>query len=278
MLLGDLSGIAVWGSGYGGFATRDSDGNASATQSAASGLVFGADGQVSEDWRLGVLGGLGLTGISSGATSGTSLDASIGGYAGAELGVVTVKLGAAYTRHFIDTSRSIVFPGVNDTMTASYQAGTAQAFLQFSHDFDVNGLTLTPYAKFQAVNHSTDGFTETGGAGRLSSAASVANAFFATLGVGAEDKFALTDTMLVTARGGIGWRHAFADALVATNAFAGGGPFSVSAAPIASDVAVLSGGLVFDVSDSLNVAITYDGEIGSGLMSHAIKATAAGKF
>ncbi|MEO9229764.1 MAG: autotransporter domain-containing protein [Devosia sp.] len=278
MLLGDLNGAQVWGSGYGGFLSRDGNGNAAATQSAASGLVFGADGKVTEDWRLGVLGGIGLTGISSGSTNGTSIDGSIGGYAGAELGVVTIKAGAAYTRHFIDTSRSIVFPGVNDTVTASYQAGTAQAFMSFSHDFKVYGMTLTPFAKFQALNHSTDAFTETGGAGKLSTAASAANAFFLTLGVGAEDQFTLTDTMLVTARGSLGWRHAVADPLTVSNSFAGGGPFSVSAAPIAGDVAVLSAGLVFDVSDMLNVSIDYDGMIGSGLMSHAVKATAAGKF
>jgi uncharacterized protein with beta-barrel porin domain len=64
---------------------------------------------------------------------------------------------------------------------------------------------------------------------------------FVPLGVGAEDEFAVT-------------------------------------APIASDVAVISAGLVFDVSDALNLSINYNGEIGNGLISHAIKATAAGRF
>jgi outer membrane autotransporter protein len=279
MLLESFANATVWASGYGGVAAQAANGNAAAINSAASGLVLGADGKVTEDWRMGVIAGLGLTGISSGSTTGSSLDASVGGYAGAELGVVTIKMGAAYTRHFIGTSRSIVFPGVNDTVTASYQAGTAQAFFEIGKDFDVEGVTVSPFARVLAVNHATDAFTETGGAGgALSTAASVSNALFVTLGVAAEDKFALTDTMLVTARGSLGWQHAFADAPTVSNSFAGGGPFMISSVPLASDVAVLSGGLVFDISDAMNLAVSYDGMLGSGFASSAVTATLAGKF
>jgi uncharacterized protein with beta-barrel porin domain len=63
----------------------------------------------------------------------------MGAYAGAQLGVVAIKMGTAYTQYFIGTSRSIVLPGVNDAVTASYQAGTAQAFFEISKDFDVQG-------------------------------------------------------------------------------------------------------------------------------------------
>jgi outer membrane autotransporter protein len=240
--------------------------------------VLGADGKVSEDWRLGLLGGLGYTGISAKATTGQSTDLSVGGYAGGELGEVTIKAGAAYTRHLIETSRSIVFPGVNDTVAASYQAGTAQAFLEVSHDFEVQGATVSPFVTLEAVNHATDAFKETGGAGALSVAASVTNAFFVTLGVAAEDKFVLGDGLLVTAHGSLGWRHAFSDGVKVANSFTGGGPFSISAAPIASDVAVITGGLTFDLTEQLSLSVNYDGQVGSGVMSSAVKATLAGQL
>jgi uncharacterized protein with beta-barrel porin domain len=139
----------------------------------------------------------------------------MGAYAGAQLGVVAIKMGTAYTQYFIGTSRSIVLPGVNDAVTASYQAGTAQAFFEISKDFDVQGVTVSPFGKFLAVSHATDAFTEAGGAGGTLAAA---------------------------------------------------------------DVAVLSGGLVFDISDAMNPAVNHDGMLGARYGSSAFSATPAGRF
>ncbi|MCW5626656.1 MAG: autotransporter domain-containing protein, partial [Burkholderiales bacterium] len=264
---GVIDGLSIWGQSYGGLTARSGDGNASPTQSSAMGLVFGADGRVSEDWRLGLMGGFGVTAIDAGRTRGTSADATVGAYAGGQIGIVEVKAGAAYTRHFIETSRSIVFPGVDDTMRASYQAGTAQAFLEVSTDVEAGPVTLTPFARIAGVNHATDAFTETGGEGRLRTRASVANALFVTLGLGAEHQFVLNDTMLVTARGSIGWRHAFADQVRVSNSFVGGGPFTVASAGIAPDVAVVSAGVSIDVSQNVSLDLGYEGELAGGLSS-----------
>ncbi len=275
---GAIDGLSIWGSTYGGLTNRGGDGNASATASRSMGLVFGADGQVSDDWRLGLMGGLGVNAIDADRTAGTSLDASIGGYAGAHIGIIEIKMGAAYTRHFIETNRSIVFPGVSDTMAAQYQAGTAQGFLEVSSDFDVGEATISPFVKLNGVRHVTDGFTETGGEGRLATSASVANALFVTLGVGAEQQFVLNDTMLVTARGSIGWRHAFADQVEVANSFVGGGPFTIASAGIARDVAVVSAGVSVDISEDLGLDLSYEGTLGSGLMSSAVKLTLSGRL
>lgn len=278
MLLGQIEGVTVWGAGYGGLAAQAGNGNAMGWQSGASGFVLGADGKVNEDVRLGVLGGIGITGIGAQALTGSSTDVSGGVYGGARLGVVTLKAGAAYTRHLIQTSRSIVFPGVSDTVTASYAAGTAQLFAELSRDFAVGGMTLTPFARVDAVNHATDAFTETGGEGQLHSAASVVNALFVTLGVAGEDKFVLGDTLLVTARGSLGWRHAFGGGIDIANNFAGSGPFGLSGTAVASDAAVLEASAVLDLSESTSLSLGYSGMLGSGLASGGLTATLAGRF
>ncbi len=270
---GGIDGLSVWGTGYGAKLSR-----AGGTDGVASGVVFGVDGKVSEDWRLGMMGGLGIDSIDAGATSGTSVDASFGGYAGAQIGIIKIKAGAAYTRHLIEASRAFIFPGVNDTMTAAYQAGTAQAFVDVSTDFDTGKVTLSPFARIEGVSHSTDAFTETGGAGALSTAASVSNALFVTLGLGARTEFVLNDTMLVTAHGSVGWRHAFADLPVIANSFAGGGPFTIAAAPIAGDVAVITAGASVDVNENVSLDLSYEGTYGSGQSSNAVKLTLIGKF
>lgn len=278
MLIEQIDGLTVWGSGYGGLAGQAGNGNANGWQSGASGVVLGADGKVNEDVRLGVLGGIGITGISSEATTGTSTDLSGGVYGGGQFGPVSIKGGLLYTRHLIQTSRAIVFPGVSDTVTASYQAGTAQLYFEVGHDFEAYGMTFTPFARFNALNHSTDAFTETGGQGQLSTKASVVNALFVTLGVSAEDKFVLNDTLLVTARGSVGWRHAFGDTPTVVNSFTNGGSFTVTGSPLAADAAMLEASAVLDLSETTSLKLGYDGLVGSGLASGAVTATFAGKF
>ena len=80
------------------------------------------------------------------------------------------------------------------------------------------------------------------------------------------------------ARGSLGWQHAFADTPTVANSFAGGGPFMVSSVPVASEVAVLRGGLVFDISDAMNPAVNHDGMPGARYGSSAFSATPAGRF
>jgi outer membrane autotransporter protein len=139
-------------------------------------------------------------------------------------------------------------------------------------------VTLTPFTQLAGVTQATSAFTETGGQGQLTTAAQTNSALFVTLGVGAETSFVLGNDMLVTAHGSIGWRHAFAAAPVASNSFVGGGPFSVTGTGPATDAAVLSAGLRFDISETLGADLSYDGMIGSGGSSHAVKLTLAGKF
>lgn len=278
MLIEQISGLTIWGAGHGGLAAQASNGNASGWQSGASGFVLGADGKVSQDVRLGALAGIGITGISAQATQGTSTDVTAGLYGGGDFGDLTIKAGVLYTRHLIQTSRSIVFPGVNDTVTASYQAGTAQLYFEAGHDFEAYGMTFTPFARFNALNHATDGFTETGGQGQLTTSASVVNALFVTLGVSAEDRFVLSDRLLVTARGSVGWQHAFADAITIANSFTGGNPFAVAGAPVAADRAVIEASAVLDLSETTSLKLGYDGSLGGGFASAAFTATFAGTF
>ena len=104
------------------------------------------------------------------------------------------------------------------------------------------------------------------------------NALFATFGVSAEDKFVLGDSLMVTASGSVGWRHAFADAINVVNSFANGGAFTVAGSPIAGDAAVLEANAVLDLSEATSLKLGYDGLVGSGLASGAVTATFAGKF
>lgn len=275
---GVLEGLDVWGKSYGVVTQRDGNGNAATTRSVTGGFLVGAERDLGDDWVGGLMAGIGVTGISACPTSGQSVDATIGAYAGTEIGVVRLKGGVAYARHFISTSRSVVFPGVNDTLTASYGAGTGQAFIEASTDVQLQDMILTPFGRLEAVGHATDAFTETGGAGALKTAATQSGALFTTIGVRAEQSFVLGDDLAVRARGSLGWRHAFGGGVSVANSFAGGGPFTIASAGVASDAILLAAGLSTKLDEFTTLDLDYSGELGPGLASSALKLTIAGSF
>ena len=276
--LGDEQGErGVWAQAYG--AGASSSGGSAPLTAQAGGMVIGTDGLVG-DWRLGAMLQLGVTGSKVAALNSTvnSTDYGAGLYAGTSWGDTRLALGGVYTLHDTKSARTVAFPGFSDSMTASYMAGTAQGFAELSHEFDLGGLSLTPYAGLAQVRYMSSGFTETGGPGALSRAGQVVDATFATLGLGVDRSFVVGGDMLMTARASLGWRHGFASNPASVNSLVGAPAFAVTAAPAASDLAVLGAGLTLDVNSTTNLDLAYDGQLGSGMQTHALKATWAMQF
>jgi len=272
-------GGGIWGQLYGGLGHLAADGNAARTDFASGGLVLGTDGEVG-DWRFGLVANAGMTGVSipDRDTSGTSADYGVGLYGGTHWGDTEFAFGAAYTRHAISTTREVSFPGFTDTLTASYGAATGQVFGEINHEFDLGDVSFTPFAQLAYVNHATDAFTEQGGAAALSSAASVVDGTFTTLGLRGSHQFVVGGDGLGTLSGGLAWRHAFADTPTAVQSFAGGSAFTVSGAPIAADALVLEAELDLDLANGMDLAFSYDGQIAAAGQSHALKAGVGGQF
>lgn len=264
----------VWGQLYGARDSMAATGTLAGVETMTGGIVAGIDGLL-DDWRLGVMVQAGTTGTAvAGLNSfSTGIDYGIGVYGGRQWGNTRLALGATFTRHDISASREVAFPGFSDELTARYSAGTAQAFTRLSHEFELGAVSLTPYAGLSHVSHATDGLTETGGPAALTSAASLIDATFATLGLGIERKVVVADDMLLTVGGGIGWQHAFADTPSALHSLAGGTGFAVPGAPIVADMLLLSAGFNLDVSATTTLNFTYDGQIGGGAQTHALKAS-----
>ena len=267
-----------WGHVYGARGAMASEGNAAALDHSTGGFVAGADSAFG-DWQFGLFANAGMTGftIADRASSGDSTDYGLGLYGGTQWGDTGLGFGAAYARHDISTSRTAAFTGFSETLTAGYAAGTAQAFGELTHRVALGELDLTPFAGLAWVAHATEGFTEAGGDAALTTSADMLAASFTTLGVRAEQQFAAGDGGQLTMRGGLGWRHAFADLPTSGNAFAGGAAFTVAGAPVASDVLVFDAGLGMPVGDGA-LGLAYAGQAGPGAAAHALKATFAGRF
>ncbi len=186
--------------------------------------------------------------------------------------------GLAYTWHAIETSRSVAFPGFADSLSADYDAGTFQAFGEAGYRIDTAIATFEPFAGLAYVNLDTNGFGEEGGAAALSANGQTTETSFATLGLRASTDFSL-GTMSATARGTLGWRHAFGDTVpLATQAFDGGAAFTVAGAPIAEDAAIIEAGLDLAVTDSATLGLSYAGQIAGDAQEHGFKARLSVRF
>lgn len=277
----NTDGLAFWSSAFGSWGNWDGDGNAARLDRSTGGLFLGADASVSEGVRLGLFGGYSRTGfeVDDRASSGSADNYHLGAFGGVELDDLILSFGGAYSWHNVSTSRSVAFTGFTDTLSADYNAYTAQIFGEAAYRIDLGGASFEPFANLAYVNLSTNGFTETGGAAALTAASSVVDATFTTLGARAETDISFGETQ-ARLHGALGWRHAFGDVTpTATHAFASGGNnFTVAGVPIARDAAVIEAGLDLALTSNMSIDFSYSGQIASGFADHGLKASLSARF
>ena len=269
----DTDRFAVWGQGFGGWSTRESDGNAAELDGNTAGFLIGGDAAVG-DGRLGLVAGYSHTNadLDDRASSAESDNFHLGVYGGTEWGAFALRAGLAYSRHDIDTDRSVAVLGLSDELTASYDGDTAQAFSEFGYRIDTAAAQFEPFANLAHVHLRTEDFSEDGGDAALSGADEATDVTFTTLGLRAATAFALGG-MDATARGMLGWRHAFGDTTpLASLAFAGGDAFTIAGVPVAEDSAVIEAGLDLHVSATASLSLFYNGQFGSGAQDHSLRA------
>ena len=275
----DTDRFAVWGQAFGSWGNSGNDGNAAAFDRSTGGLLAGADALVG-GWRVGVLGGYNHStfNVDDRNSAGDSDSYHIGLYGGTNWGAIAFRSGAAYSWSSISTKRSIAFDGFADQLSADYDAGTAQVFGELAYKIDANKFSFEPFANLAYVDVKTDGFSETGGEAALTSAGSNTDTSFTTLGLRGS-----TGVMLggidATARGMLGWRHAFGDVTpTSTFAFAGGDAFTIAGVPIAREAAIVEAGLDLKMSANATLGLSYSGQFGAHAADNGANADLSVKF
>ncbi|MGX9394079.1 autotransporter domain-containing protein (plasmid) [Nitrobacteraceae bacterium UC4446_H13] len=270
------STLAIWGQGFGSWGHTASNGNAGRLGRSTGGVISGFDALVAETWRLGVMAGYSHTTFNAAdrAASGRSNNYHIGVYGGTQFGALGIRTSAAYTWHDIAMSRSVAVEGFSDSSRMDYHAATTQAFGELGYRLDFNRLALEPFVNLAYVNFRSDGFTERGGPMALTIAGSNSDTTFTTLGARASTGFMLGNVS-ATARGTLGWRHAFGDVTpLARVAMAGSNAFSVAGVPIAREAAMIEAGLDLALSPSATIGISYNGQFGNNSSDQSVR----GKF
>jgi outer membrane autotransporter protein len=279
-------GIAVWGRGFGSWGQWNGDGNAATIKRDIGGFTIGADVPFIDGWRVGAIGGYSRSTfrVADRSSSGASDNYHGGLYGGTQWGDFAFRSGLAYTRHDLSINRSVGFPGVAEMLRGDYSASTTQAFGELGYRIGAartpfGPLAFEPFANLAYVNLATDGFTERGGAAALTSRSDTTGVTFTTLGLRASTGVDLGNGMTATARGMLGWRHAFGEVTpTSTVAFAGGSPFTVAGVPIAANAAVADLGFDVNVTPNATLGFTYGGQFGSGMTDQTLRGNFAVRF
>ncbi|GMG94315.1 outer membrane autotransporter barrel domain-containing protein [Cupriavidus sp. TKC] len=276
----NAAGPVSWIQAFGSWGHSDSDGNAARLRRSTGGVLLGLDTSVlGDNWRVGALAGYSHTSLDAdNASSGGSDNYHLGLYGGTQWGALGLRTGVAYSWNNLDTRRSVAVAGMNDSLKANADAGTAQAFADLGYRIDARAVALEPFANLAYVHLHTDGFREQGGAAALQASGQNTDTTFTTLGtrVSTRLEFGGAD---VTARGALGWRHAFGDVTpLATLAFSAGGAFTVAGVPIAKDSAVIEAGFDVKVGRTATLGLAYQGQIAGNAQDHGVQATLNVRF
>ena len=206
--------VATWGQTFSSWGRNDGDRNAAGLNRSTDGLLVGVDHSVEKSWRFGLAGGYGRTALDvDQRASSASIDSyHLIGYGGFNVDGFAVRAGTAYTWHDVETSRGIAFRQLRDTASAVYGARTAQLFGEAGYALTSEFVALEPFAAFAHVEPRTAHLVEHAAAASLTRLMDRASVNYSTLGLRAAALLLATDATSVTARGSLGWRHAFGDA------------------------------------------------------------------
>jgi len=269
----------LWMQGFGNWGRLGGNANAAAISHTTGGFLIGADVPV-YDWRIGFYGGYSRTDfhVDARSSSGVSDNYHLGAYGGTSMDGVALRLGASYSWNDLSTQRLVAFGNFSNSLTANYNAGTAQAFGEVAERFAMGRLNLEPFANLSYLNLRTYAFREGGGDAALSSQAGTQEDSFATIGLRPSTDFSIWSLPL-RLKGMAGWRHTFGTVTPSASvAFAGGNAFTVTGAPIARDAGVVEAGLGANITDAAAINLTYGAQFGGKESNNGIRGTLAVAF
>jgi outer membrane autotransporter protein len=120
---------------------------------------------------------------------------------------------------------------------------------------------------------------ERGGPAALQGLSSTNAVTFSTFGLHTTKALQLSSGVNVAARGTVGWRHAYGSITpITTNAFASSTSFMITGLPIAPNAIVVNAGLDINVTNSVTLGISYDGQFARAATDSGLRADLTWRF
>jgi len=269
-----------WAQIVGGWERYNSDGNRAGLNHDTRWLLMGVDVPVTAAWQVGAVAGFGqatadLTQHNASADISTY---SLGLYSGKQWNETGLRLGASYAWHDINSSRRVAFTGFGNSLSAFYQAKSAQLFGEMGYQLDFSPARIELFAAMTHIYLSTPYFSESGGVSALTVNGSNSHTTFTVLGVRGDRTFKV-GRINARARGTMGWRHASGDITpTSIHAFVLGSSFSVSGVAIAQDAGTVSMGMDVSISQQATFGLYYEGQFASQSQQHGVSANLSVQF
>ena len=254
----------IWVSGLGGHHSIAADGGSPSFTAGLGGAAAGIDLPVDDSVRLGVaIGTVEAQTRSSQGGNATAHTAQIVGYGEWRSGTFFAdgQLGLLYQRETVH--RSLVLFGATTEGGTDGVAGGGGVRVGVRQP--LVGWLIEPSFGFGGFGLHVNSLIETGGALAESIGGASLRSAETTLAASAQRRFALSETVLMTVTGRLGWSHEFADnAGRVTARFTGlsGSEFALNSAPIGRNAALVGLGADIAVASwPVTMFATYGGAI-----------------
>lgn len=198
-------------------------------------------------------------------------------YAGTDFGGLRVGGGFDYARHEVDSTRAILFPGVSQKATGSYDAETQQVFVEAAYPMTLGGAAFEPFGSIAGVKFESDAFSETGGNLALNVAGEDRRVVLTDLGARISGSVDAGD-IAVYPKLSLAWRHASGDIEGTSTAAFGTTPFTVRGGDLAEDSAVIDAGVGIDLGRNGKAWLSYSGVLADESTSNSVMLGASFSF
>lgn len=271
---------SLWAHFVGAWGRLDGDNGTARVKSTVSGVMAGADRQIGEQGRIGLVAGSTHTSLkSSRMVRSSGDDVTFGLYGGAGMGAFKLRAGVADTRQKLDVDRQASLLDGSGFVTGQAKAHLGQAFVEVGYPIGSETKSIEPFAQVAYVRLRTDGFQEQGDTNALVVDDARHNTTLTTLGARGTWNGTLQGDAF-SLHGALGWRHAsgYVDPSSSLRFAEGTTNFVVNGVPLSRNAAVVDVGMLFQIRKNLTFDIAYNGQLASGSSDNAIKATAVWQF
>lgn len=240
----------------------DSNGNAAAARFDGNLLLAGYDIQLDSGWTLGaMLGhGKGETKVADRQSRAKVQANHIGLYLGQHWGPWGLGAGYVHSKQQVKSQRSLVMPGLQETLTSKYDTHTDQAFVEGTYRWSNGSVALEPFLQYAYVRQGKTRFAETGGLAALEGGSPVQDVHLGTAGLRWEAALGGPNPGALSLRGQLAYQQAsreFTPTLAAK--WSGADVFQISGAPLARNATLAGVSLLARPSRNTELEFGYAG-------------------
>jgi len=266
----------VWAQAYGNWDTFSANGDARKATSNGGGLMLGVDHALTPSFRLG--GGFsgGLTSTTVAASSANTNAYHVMLYSAYAKDRLRLTSGVVQSWYVADMKRGLSLDDQGNAK-GKVDSRSTQLFADLSSPITLSQqqdhhTTLSPFGQISQIWLQTSSFGESGATARLTGLATNANTGFGTLGARLSHQWTIGENDW---QAGIsaGWQRAWGTLSPTTTlAFATGPGFTVNAAPMARDAAIIEVGIGASLGASSRINLVYSATVARQSSSQMLQA------